>query len=289
MSHPAALPYKIYDVFTDTAYTGNPLAVVEGGAALSTPQMQRIAAEFNLSETVFILPAETASQTARLRIFTPKKELPFAGHPTVGASVALHEDGHGTALSLGLAVGCLAATIDARGASIAATQPLEILAKPAPELVAAALGLPHTALSGAPVLASMGVPFVFAPLSTRTELTHARAEVAAMRAGLAAHPESTDFALVPYLRTENRVDMRMFAPLDGIPEDPATGSAAVALSRLLWSAQADDAPLRLALHQGDDMGRPSLIETHTDADRVTLTGRARLVMRGEILALPDVP
>ena len=139
--------YIVLDVFTDTPFGGNPLAVIPDATGLPEAELQKIAREFNFSETVFLYPPEEPADTARLRIFTPTMEIPFAGHPTIGAAIALAQQGHGPAMRLALGVGPLTARATPTEASFDTSVPLDILAQPSPALVARALGLPESAIS----------------------------------------------------------------------------------------------------------------------------------------------
>ncbi|WP_460273408.1 PhzF family phenazine biosynthesis protein [Celeribacter sp. ULVN23_4] len=272
--------YLTYDVFTDQPFGGNPLAVVIGAEALPEERLQKIAREFNYSETVFLFPPEDTSNTACLRIFTPTMEVPFAGHPTIGASVALSEMGFGPDLRLELKVGLITAVVRDGTAQFTARQPLETVAHPEAALVAKALGLSEADLKTAPIMAGMGLTFTLTELTSREALSRIATDVAAFREGHARYPMGLDFAQLPYWRDGDTVHMRMFAPLDDIPEDPATGSAAAALGRLLF--EETGSPLSFVIHQGDDMGRPSRITVDVDADAVTIGGQAVRMMEGKL-------
>lgn len=178
-------------------------------------------------------------------------------------------------------VGVIEAEAEAGQARFTAHQPLEIIAHPAPALIAHTLGLSESDLTSAPVMAGMGLPFTFTELASRTALSRACPDIDAMREGRDLYPESVDFAQAPYWRDGDTVHLRMFAPLDNIPEDPATGSAAAALGRMLCAA--DARPVRLTLHQGDDMGRPSRIFVEADCAAVTITGQAVRMMEGRLV------
>lgn len=271
--------YLTLDVFTDTPFGGNPLAVIPDARALPEAALQKIAAEFNYSETSFLYPPETPGHTARLRIFTPTMEIPFAGHPLIGSAVALAMAGHGPDMVLELPIGLIRAHATPEGARFTATAPLQVLAAPAPELVAAALSLPVAALAGAPAMASVGLPFTLTELASRADLAAATPDISAFRKGAASHPGSLDFAQYAWVREGDTLHARMFAPLDMIPEDPATGSAAAALAAWLT---ARDGPFSATIHQGDDMGRPSRIRVATTASGVTIAGAARAMMRGDL-------
>ncbi|MBW6417688.1 PhzF family phenazine biosynthesis protein [Celeribacter sp. PS-C1] len=273
--------YLTYDVFTDRAFGGNPLAVVPDAGALPEEQLQKIAREFNYSETVFLFPPENAGNTARLRIFTPTMEMPFAGHPTIGAAVALSELGHGPELRLELKVGLITAKVADGKAEFTATQPLKTFAHPDPALVAKALGLAESDLKSAPVMAGIGLPTTFTELTSRAALARITCDIATFREGHARYQTEHDFAQAAYWRDGDTVHMRMFAPLDNIPEDPATGSAAAALGRLFQERVGND--VTMTIHQGDDMGRPSRISVHATPDGVTIGGQAIRMMEGTLV------
>jgi trans-2,3-dihydro-3-hydroxyanthranilate isomerase len=281
--------FFVYDVFTDTPFGGNQLAVIPEPSALAEADLQRIAREFNFSETVYLFPPEAPGQTARLRIFTPTSELPFAGHPTIGSAVALADLGHGPDMVLGLGVGPVQARAASGSARFTIPARLERSAEPDPTLVARCLGLEPADIAlaqHAPVQASLGLAIVLAPLTDRARLAACQPVTDAFRTGAARHPSGLGFAILPYVRDGDRIDARMFAPLDNIPEDPATGSAAAVLAAYL--TERDSRPLSLIIHQGDDMGRPSVIRAETTAtggrcDSVTIAGSAVRVMEGRLV------
>jgi len=215
------------DVFTDRRFGGSPLAVLPDGRGLTSAQMQAIAAEFNLSETTFVLPAKAPSHTAEVRIFTPKAELPFAGHPNVGTAFVLANRGvAGDALIFEEKAGLV-----------------RMKARPRTDVFAQ-----HLPIDGA-------------------------------------------FGIHLYVRdTSEGIDIRarMFAPSQGMIEDPATGSANVALVGLLASLRPEsDLALRLRIAQGVEMGRPSLIEAAAEkrggrVEETRISGRCVAVMTGTI-------
>ena len=278
--------YITLDVFSDRPFGGNQLAVIPDASALPEAALQQIAREFNYSETTFVYLPEDPAHTARVRIFTPTMEVPFAGHPTIGTAVALAMAGHGPDMVLELGVGplpCHAADGTARFTTRAA---LEIIGHPDPDLVARALGLPRDRIathSHAPVMATLGLPFVLTELADRAALSDIITDVAAFRDGAARYPATLDFPQFAYVRYGETIHARMFAPLDNIPEDPATGSAAATLAAYLARQEGRDLSLRL--HQGDDMGRPSVIELQTGGAAVTVAGKAVPMMEG-LLRLP---
>ncbi|RBI87551.1 PhzF family phenazine biosynthesis protein [Rhodosalinus halophilus] len=275
--------YLVYDVFAEAPFEGNQLAVIPAADTLPEAALQQVAREFNFSETTFVYPPEDPAHSARVRIFTPTMEVPFAGHPTIGTAVALVEAGLGPEMVLELGIGPLPAHAAQGAARFTTAAPLEVLAYPEPALVARALGLPGDRIvttRNPPVMASVGLPFTLTELADRAALSACRPDTAAFEAGRDAYPGALDFAQYAYVRDGAAVHARMFAPLDQIPEDPATGSAAAALAAYL--AQ-DERPLRLSLRQGEDMGRPSLIGLEADGRSVTVSGGARRIMEGRLL------
>jgi trans-2,3-dihydro-3-hydroxyanthranilate isomerase len=270
------LEFVTVDVFTDRRFGGNPLAVVLGGAELTTAQMQSIAAEFNLSETTFVLPPREASHAAEVRIFTPKAELPFAGHPNVGTAFVLAGRAGGAVgdrLVFEEKAGLVAMELlkdGARvvGARLTAPQPLSRGADVAADVVAAACSIAADDIETRrhmPCIASCGTAFILAELKTRGALEAAqpRSEVfakyfpAADATGIHLYTPDGDDGI--------DIRARMFAPLHGVPEDPATGSANVALVGLLAGLRPEpDLVLRLRIAQGVEIGRPSLLEAFAE-------------------------
>ena len=276
--------YLVLDVFTDAPFGGNPLAVIPDATAIPEPLLRRIAREFNYSETTFVYPPADPAHTARVRIFTPTQEVPFAGHPTIGTAIALHEDGGPAEMVLELGVGPISCTVAEGRARFVTHRPLERLHAVDAGLVAEALGLmPGDIVTArhAPVMASVGLSFVFAEIADLDALGRAAPVTAAFRAGQARYPSPFDFAVAPYVRDGDRVRMRMFAPLDDIPEDPATGSAAAALGALL--AELEGRPVALEIAQGVEMGRPSRIRVEAGRGAVAVEGAARRIMEGQLL------
>jgi trans-2,3-dihydro-3-hydroxyanthranilate isomerase len=275
--------YLVYDVFKATAFGGNQLAVFPDAGDLPEDRLQAITREFNFSEVTFVYPPQDPAHTARVRIFTPTREVPFAGHPTIGTAIALHDLGRGSDLVLELGVGPIPCHVGETGASFTTPVPLEMIAQPAPSLVAEALGLPVAAIRTdrhAPVQASLGLAFVLVELVDRAALAAAQPVIEACRRGAALHPAGLDFAIFAYVRNGEAVEARMFAPLDNMPEDPATGSASATLGAFL--AQLPDGPQRLEISQGVDMGRPSQIGVSVGAGGVTVTGQAVKTMAGRL-------
>lgn len=284
------------DVFTNQRFGGNPLAVFPDARGMSDAEMQSVAAEFNLSETTFVLPPENPANTARVRIFTRTREMPFAGHPNVGTGYVLAQQGRdkdGKLLFEELA-GLVEVQIERDGsgapigATIAAPQPLSLgVELPAEEMAACASLKANEVLVRAhrPVQASLGNPFVIAEVEAKA-LARATPDIAAFRKSV-TRESALEGRLGLYLYAhegEGRVQARMFAPLGGTFEDPATGSAAGPLGALLLSISGE-AEKRLDIHQGVVMGRPSLLRVvarrGADGIRATIAGQCVPVLRGE--------
>lgn len=279
--------FVVYDVFTNTAFGGNQLAVIPDASSIPENDLQKIAREFNFSETTFVYPTNDPANTARVRIFTPTMEVPFAGHPTIGTAIALRAEGHTGDMVLELGIGPVPCTCNDDGAAFTVTAPLELLAMPDPALVAATLGLSADAIETtihAPVQASLGLPFVVTALKSHTDLEDCMPSIADFRRGAALYPAGLDFAQFVYVRDGHQIAARMFAPLDNIPEDPATGSAAATLAALLTEELSG--PQNLTITQGVAMGRPSIITATTQATSpvaVTISGQAVRTMQGELV------
>ncbi|MBY0329694.1 MAG: PhzF family phenazine biosynthesis protein [Acetobacteraceae bacterium] len=288
-----ALEFDTADVFTDRRFGGNPLAVVYDADALDGAAMQRLAREFNLSETVFVLAPRRPGTDAFIRIFTPAVEMPFAGHPNVGCAVLLaRRRGTGSArVVLDQQAGPVPALLarDAAGAvtgaTIEAPKPHAAGAALDPAAMAACAGLPAGAIAAAR-LHSCGAPFAIAAVADAATLAAAAPVPEAFRAHL---PVSQAIGLLLHTRHgPDRHRVRMFGPLAGVPEDPATGSAAVAFGGLLLAEAGGDA-IAVTLEQGAEMGRPSLLSVAarrdgTGAIRVSVGGGVVAVSRGMVEA-----
>jgi trans-2,3-dihydro-3-hydroxyanthranilate isomerase len=270
--------YYTCDVFTDTRFGGNQLAVLPAADGLDAARMQQVAREFNFSESTFVLAAE-AGHTRRVRIFTPMSEVPFAGHPNVGTAFVLAATGAlgplapETTVTFEEQAGIVPVTVrsaaDGRlrceltapqGLAVGPEVPLELLAR------AVSLAPADVATSAhRPLVASVGLPFVIAELTGRDALERARPDTAGIEALVAAGVQPPDVHL--YVRSGDEYDLRarMFSPLDGIPEDPATGSANCALAALLARLDpAADGSFAWRIAQGVEMGRPSVLEARAD-------------------------
>jgi trans-2,3-dihydro-3-hydroxyanthranilate isomerase len=286
-------PFVTVDVFTDTRFGGNPLAVFPDGRGLSEADMQALAREFNLSETTFVLPPADPANTGHVRIFTPAYELPFAGHPNVGTGFVLARQGRDRdgVLRFEEAAGLVEVTVardaqaEVTGATVAAPQALTLADGPSPETVAACAGV-HPAevvtASHAPVEASLGNPVVIAEVAAEA-LAGAAPDIEQFRPAAGG---SGKFLLYLYAHDNNggRIRARIFAPLAGIMEDPATGGAAAPLAALLLSLGEDDGGT-WDITQGVEMGRPSLLRTTArrtpDGIRATVGGDCVPVLSGE--------
>jgi len=291
------------NVFTDQRFAGNPLAIIPDAVGLTDAQMQVIAAEFNLSETTFVLPPNDPRHHARVRIFTPRHEMPFAGHPNVGtgyviATMAGDPPEHYTFEEIAglVRVHILRDTAGAiSGARVAAPRSLSIDIGIPVETVAACASLAEhdiATLCHTPLVASVGTPFVIAEVTGVEALSRAAPDIAAFRAAADRFPDLAGRVSL-YLYTwldgdERRIRARMFAPFDGVLEDPATGSAAAALAALLTSiAPGDNVDLQYAVEQGVEMGRPSLIiaaavKTGEGPVTASVAGTCVPVMRGTL-------
>jgi len=300
------LEFVTVDVFTDRQFGGNPLAVVLNGEGLSSATMQAIAAEFNLSETTFVLPPKQKGNTAEVRIFVPKAELPFAGHPNIGTAFALARAGtvYGEPVDPeGLVFEEKAGLVrlelarsdgEVTGARLTAPETLSVGESFSADLIAAACSVDADDLSSdrhEPCIASCGTRFVLAEVKTLAALAKASPD----RRGFAGLFPGGDFTgVLLYVRDPGgQVDIRarMFAPLKGVQEDPATGSANVALVGLLAKLDpADDLDLVLKIAQGVEMGRPSLMVASAAkrsdlVEETTIGGSCVAVMAGTIRLL----
>lgn len=281
------------DVFTDTRFGGNPLAVFPDARGLSDAEMQKLAAEFNLSETTFVLPPEDPANTARVRIFTPKVEMPFAGHPNVGTGFVLASERGGDTLRFEEIAGLVEIRIarDAAGAVteaiIAAPQPLTLAEEFTPVQLASCAGIEPWEVvteNHRPVRASVGNPFVLMEV-TPAALTRAAPDTAAFReVAQAILALASRAAIYLYARDGASVRARMFSPALGVGEDPATGSAAAPLAALLLRLSGAEEGAWDIL-QGVEMGRPSLLRTTArrgpDGIRATVGGGCVPVLEGE--------
>ena len=287
--------FETVDVFTDRRFGGNPLAVFLDARGLTSAEMQALAAEFNLSETTFVLPPEDGTNTARVRIFNRTAEMPFAGHPSIGTGYVLAKQGRARdgILTLEVPAGVVRVEIEADGDGrpigglITAPQPLTISDTVPAATIAACLGLAidDVVISvHQPVIASVGNLFVIAQV-TDEALSRCLPNVAAFRTAQDAHPSMDGrFSLHVYAGQGGGLRARMFAPLAGTWEDPATGSANAPLGALLLSLGSADFA-EFEIRQGVEMGRPSLLivtaRRSADGIRATVAGRCVPVLVGQ--------
>lgn len=289
--------YVVADVFTDKPFLGNPVAVVLDAEDLSTEQMQRIAVEFGYSETTFVLPPDDAAHTARVRIFTPSREIPFAGHPNVGTAYVLanYAAMNDTPLPETLLFEEIAGLVPVRllkdngtvtGGELVTPEALSCRSEVSPEQVAACLSLTAEDIRTEvhnPLVASVGLPFLVVELASRDALRRCVPNLQGFRATL-----PLDGAVSVYAYTQDKdagevgdLQARMLTPR--MTEDPATGSATAAVTALLALLQ-DQTTLSLLVSQGVDMGRASLLYSGYDASSgkpvVRVGGSCVITMEG---------
>jgi len=285
-----ALTYHILDVFTERPFGGNPLAVVLGADRLSATEMQTIAREFNLSETVFVLTTTTPGHTARIRIFTPSRELPFAGHPTIGTAVLLAElramlgNGESDAIiALEEEVGSLRVGVRMRagGASFGEFDAPKLSCVPEPmsepEQIAAAVGLIPSEIAfenHKPTLVQSTPSFAFVPVSNLEAM--AKVRISPQHWARAFTDRGAGGAYLytrQCVRGQSAFHARMFAPDLGVSEDPATGSAAASFAYVIQEFDAlPDGVHKRGIEQGFEMGRPSAISLTMTIARGKLDG-----------------
>ena len=264
--------FMTLDVFTRTGFAGNPLALVLDSAGLDTAAMQTIAREFSHPETVFVFPPVNPAHKAALRIFTPANELPFAGHPTVGAAVGLARLAGGAGQQtfvLEEKIGPVTCVTQAHDADSGQATfelprlPSDVGQVPEAAAMAAALGLSDSDIGGdyPPARWSAGVAYTFVPVRTYDAVVRARPDAATFEKVFGIGGP----AMVYVVSSETAIPghhlhARMFAPANGIAEDPATGSAVAAFAGLHAAhVKPRDGVHRLVIEQGYEMGRPSLM------------------------------
>jgi len=289
----ATYDYVTVDVFTDRRFGGNPLAVFPAADGLDTGQMQALAAEMNYSETTFVLPPDDPTNLARVRIFNRTAEMPFAGHPNVGTGFVLAQ--------LGMSGGTLrfeelAGLVEVRlieeqgsvvGAEIDAPQPLSLFEEFAVDGIAACVSLSTAQLrvsAHRPIRASVGVDFVFVE-TTAEALGSASPDLAAFRRLCATPADGERLSIFLYAIDGSDVRARMFAPLSGTWEDPATGSANATLAALRLHLSGAETLILNAV-QGVEMGRESHLSLRSwrtaDGIRASVGGRCVPVFRGSV-------
>jgi len=289
--------FLIVDVFAESRWAGNQLAVVLGAGGLETEEMQAIAREFNFSETTFVLAAEPGVRGWPVRIFTPQHELPFAGHPTLGTAWVIRSEllgGGADRIDLDLPVGTIPVTPAAEiGAEVLWMRqvPPRFGARVAPEAIAAALGLaPEDVDAELPVEeVSTGIGFLITPLTSLSALRRAKPDTAACAALLEGGMAEDVLILAREGRDpSHRLSVRVFAASHGVPEDPATGSANGCLAGWLSRHRAlGDARVDVTVGQGHEIGRPSLLRLRAWPEGETIAvevgGRVVPVAAGRLL------
>ena len=262
--------YYICDVFTDTAFGGNQLAVIPDARGLTDKQMQQIAREFNYSESTFVFPAKNGN-TRNVKIFTPTREVPFAGHPNIGTAFVLASIavlGDSKHIIFEEKAGLVEISINNQlYCELKAPEKFSLGTTLDVELIAHALSLnTHEIITKthAPQIASVGLPFIMVELNSLETLQLAKPNLDGFQA-------IADLGIMPdihmYLKSNDAFDLRtrMFAPLDGVPEDPATGSANCALSALLTHFnEQDSGEFNYKIAQGIEMGRPSILYSRAE-------------------------
>jgi trans-2,3-dihydro-3-hydroxyanthranilate isomerase len=275
----ASLRYVVADVFTDTPLTGNQLAVFTDGRDVDEELMQRLAKEMNFSETVFVLPSG-ADAHARIRIFTPVSELPFAGHPVLGSAYVLAGPMQLGEIRLETLAGVIPITLEREGAQITFGRMLQPVPKVEPFAEAAAVEELLGFRSQLPVeLYHQGPGFAYFGFESKDAL-------AALSPDFAALGRITGYGISCFAGSGTSWKTRMFAPASGVPEDPATGSAAGPLCMHL--ARHGRVPFgeEIELSQGDEVGRPSKLfarvtGTAEQVENIEVGGSAVIVARGE--------
>ncbi len=305
MTEPRTVRFVQADVFTDTAFGGNPLAVVPEAADLTEEEMQKVAREMNLSETAFVLPGQPG-EPVRLRLFTPAREIPFAGHPVIGTLFVLAHERRlelsepVTPVSYRTEAGVYEAWIEVRDGDPDRVR----MGLPPPKFfqflpstsdlaqIAAALSLGRSQLDARlPVqAATTGLPVLIVPIRSLTGMREIHPRVPIIEelcAGIGVH------GLIAFsrmtVREDSTIHARMFAPALGILEDPATGSAAGALgSYLVRNGVVKEGPIaRITIEQGFEMDRPSTIEVEVEREddgikQVRVAGRVVIVAEGSL-------
>lgn len=281
--------FVLADVFTDRPFGGNQLAVFPDATGITDETMQQLAREFNFSETTFVLPPGDPSHTCRVRIFTPRKELPFAGHPTLGTAAVLATEGEADARQFVFeeGIGPVSVAVDGETIRLHLRSPRYDSSPEAPPAaaIARALTLPEDAIADS-WYAGVGLRFCFVRLASRELVDRAVLDKTAWTAGIAGgwSPDLYVFAVAG--EDAQVIHARFFAPADGIDEDPATGSACASLAASIAVRSPElEGTYHLQIHQGIAMGRPSVLEgaARKKGGRVTeltVSGRATIVGHG---------
>ena len=300
---PLFVHYFTLDVFTDQRFGGNPLAVILDARGLTSEQMLQVTREFNYSESTFVLPPESADTTKRVRIFTPGGEVPFAGHPTIGTAIALvfsgdaPHSGDSAHIVLGENVGPVPVTVRLQdGVPVWAQLSVAQLPEEQPPMdratVAALLSVSESELLAtdghAPAATSCGLPFLIVPMVSREAVSRVAIDMTVFARTLRGSDCAMVMVFAPISDVPG-VDLhaRVFCPDDGVPEDPATGSATAALGGYLAARTPRNGTLRWVSQQGIEMGRPSRLEIEVDKPDGVITavrvgGNAVLMSEGRL-------
>lgn len=292
------LEFHTLDVFTDTPFAGNPLAVVLNADGLTTAQMLTITREFNLSETIFVQAPQDPAHTARVRIFYPAAEIPFAGHPTVGCAIQLacasHSGDFETVITLEEEAGLVPVTVTRQGGQVEAEFTAPVLPFPVKtdvprDLIATSLGLTPAQIgfgNHRPATHQGGPRFLYVPLDHLETLATAKPHEPHWSSLMALAEVDSAYIYTP--GTACDFQARVFSPTGGVPEDPATGSASAILASQLWrTGVLTPGTSKLSLRQGIEMGRPSGIGLTIDATTegitaVRIKGSAVPISSGQI-------
>lgn len=302
-AEPLFVHYFTLDVFTDRRFGGNPLAVILDARGLTEAEMLQVTREFNFSESTFVLPAEDAHTTRRVRIFTPGGEVPFAGHPTVGTAIALvfsgdvRADGDAVQVVLGENVGPVPVTVRLRD-GVPEWAQLSVAQMPTEEppidaaIVCGVMGLQPSDLlpasTHAPRVTSCGLPFLLVPVATRDAVERARVRAESFERHFEGTTAEMMMVFTPISDTPGvDIHCRVFCPGVNVPEDPATGSANAALGGYLAARTPRTGTLTWTTQQGVEMGRPSRLEIEVDKSGETITavrvgGGAVLMSEGRL-------
>lgn len=297
-------PYFHLDVFTQEPLAGNPLIVVTACEGMNERMMAAVAREFNVSETVFVFPPDDPVHTARLRIFTPSRELAFAGHPLIGTAALIASQRVGAMLAqrdvsvvFELPQHVVSCTVRQpspmmlQASFIAPQVPKKLYVGLNEEVIASALGLAPSDIGfdgHEPCVYSAGTPFVFVPLANMATLARVKPNAARWREAFPTERSAVYLYSGEVQLDGSAVHARMFVPHYGIMEDPATGSAAIAFAGVIMDYEhVPDGDHRFILEQGFEMGRPSLMALGLEVKQqqlafVSLTGHVVAVAEGHI-------
>jgi PhzF family phenazine biosynthesis protein len=271
------IKYRLLNVFAETTFGGNPLAVIEDGSMLTDAEMQLVARQFNLSETTFVLPSKRAA--ARIRIFTPTYEMPFAGHPTLGSSQVVSDllDA-GDAFELEMAAGCIPVHQEDGRWMLSANAPIYRTMQATTAELAAMLGIPEAGIAGPVMWVNCGTEQPMIPLASVDYVNAVRPDAALMArhsTNLSGQPKTYVFA-----RTAGGFEARYFwMSGSSVCEDPGTGSACANLGGW-WLATQGDAPLAADIHQARMIERPNLLKLKVGGGTIQVGGRVIEIGRG---------